>query len=186
MSSKTSDERDTDSIGSWSTLGLSLDRENGGVEEEGEEEEGGEENGNGAQTTQKQNTHTDELETVGPIAASSSGNKAVSSTNSTPDSTGKNSTDTLYIVVHPLLERIRASILTEAEAAATASIISALGDELDRPLSNGSIMPVNTQPIDELKRAFELADVSSPGITNVLISKITGHLQSLVTARSSN
>ena len=47
-----------------------------------------------------------QLETVGPIAASSSGNKAVSSTNSTPDSTGKNSTDALYIVVHPLLERV--------------------------------------------------------------------------------
>ena len=56
-------------------------------------------------------------------------------------------------------------------------IVAALGDDGDRPLSNGSITPVNTQPIDELKRAFELAEVSSPGITNCLISKLTGHLQ---------
>ncbi|KAL5476274.1 hypothetical protein EMCRGX_G026198 [Ephydatia muelleri] len=175
---KVSEERDTDSIGSWSTLGL--DRENGeGAEEEveEEEEEEGEEIGNRVQPNQKQHILIDTLGTGGPISAS--GNKAVSSTS-------KNPSDALHIVVHPLLERLRASILTEAEAAATASIVSALGDELDRPLSNGSITPVNTQPIDELKRAFELAEVSSPGITNVLISKITGHLQSLVTSRSAS
>ena len=59
-------------------------------------------------------------------------------------------------------------------------IVSALGDEVDRPLSNGSVTPVNTQPIDELKRAFELAEVSSPGVTTFLISKLTGHLQRYV------
>ena len=36
---------------------------------------------------------------------------------------------------------------------------------------------MDTSAIDELKRAFELVEVSSPGITDHLLSRIAAYLQ---------
>lgn len=37
--------------------------------------------------------------------------------------------------------------------------------------------PANTQAVDELKRAFELVEASSPGLSDLILQKIVVHLQ---------
>lgn len=37
--------------------------------------------------------------------------------------------------------------------------------------------PVNTQAVDELKRAFELVETASPGLSDLILQKIVSHLQ---------
>lgn len=44
--------------------------------------------------------------------------------------------------------------------------------------SNGPVDEATVRTIDELKRAFELVEVSSPGVSDQLISRILVHLQS--------
>ena len=44
--------------------------------------------------------------------------------------------------------------------------------------SNGPLPEATLRTIDELKRAFELVEVSSPGVSDQLINRIFVHLQS--------
>ena len=37
--------------------------------------------------------------------------------------------------------------------------------------------PVDTQAVDELKRAFELVEAASPGLSDLLLQKVVQHLQ---------
>ena len=45
------------------------------------------------------------------------------------------------------------------------------------PSSIVSTEPANTQAVDELKRAFELVETSSPGLSDLFMQKIIVHLQ---------
>lgn len=44
-------------------------------------------------------------------------------------------------------------------------------------MESESTMDTDTSSIDELKRAFEFVEVSSPGITDQLLSRISAYLQ---------
>ena len=37
--------------------------------------------------------------------------------------------------------------------------------------------PVDTQAVDELKRAFELVETASPGLSDLILQKVVQHLQ---------
>ena len=37
--------------------------------------------------------------------------------------------------------------------------------------------PIDTQAVDELKRAFELVEASSPGLSDLITQKVVSHLQ---------
>lgn len=68
----------------------------------------------------------------------------------------KPKSSSLYTVVHPVLERLKSSKV----AAAT---------------ENGET--VDTGALEELKRAFELVEVSSPGFSDQLLKRVYVHLQ---------
>ena len=56
------------------------------------------------------------------------------------------------------------------------------GDEGGEEGGGGSLVattsdPTNTQAVDELKRAFELVEASSPGLSDLIVQNILKHLQ---------
>lgn len=56
-------------------------------------------------------------------------------------------------------------------------ISNPVANQEEAEVSSGGQHDLDTSSIDELKRAFEFVEVSSPGITDQLLSRITAYLQ---------
>lgn len=86
----------------------------------------------------------------------------------TEDQAPKPRSSNLYAAIHPALEKLKLEIAKRSAASK---------DE-------AAVLPPGTNTIDELKRAFELVEVSSPGIGEQLMSRIFVRLQHSGTASS--